>query len=279
MSENIEDVLFKQGILFDLDIGRWAAHKKLDKDDLFLQQINPNAFHLGHKKLMPKESIEKIQKIESAARSALMACSADFPIAGARFVRYPVLENLQNKLLDLKSKYHDEVAQFLKNYPELRAKQMEVLNEQADILADDRLARLENVKLDDEKKVEAIDAINTEVGVSIEPRSAGVGQDLDGERGSGASVGDHQRQRRVARLQQVLERERYGSTDRPTVFNGNRSSIASLRDVRHVGVVFVGNVTDRRQQHGRSRPLGAIVDEPFPANLFRGCGHISIPSG
>lgn len=160
MSENIEDVLFKQGILFDLDIGRWAAHKKLDKDDLFLQQINPNAFHLGHKKLMPKESIEKIQKIESAARSALMVCSADFPIAGARFVRYPVLENLQNKLLDLKGKYHEEVEQFLKNYPELRMKQMEVLNEQADILADDRLARLESVNLDADKKTEAIDAIN-----------------------------------------------------------------------------------------------------------------------
>jgi len=155
--QSIEDVLFKQGILFDLDIGRWAAHKKLDKDDLFLHQINPNAFHLGHKKLMPKESIEKIQKIESAARSALMTCSADFPIAGARFVRYPVLESLQKKLTDLKGKYHEEVEQFLKNYPELRDKQTNVLNEQADLLADEKLSKLADP--DPVKKKEAEDAI------------------------------------------------------------------------------------------------------------------------
>lgn len=131
----IEDVLFKQGILFDLDIGRWAAIKKLDKDDLHLSSVNPNAFHLGHKKLMPKETIDKVYEIESKARSTLMACSSDFPIAGARFVRYPVLEQLLKNLGELKVKFFAEVKDLLQNYPILRAKQLSILNAQSESIA------------------------------------------------------------------------------------------------------------------------------------------------
>lgn len=131
----IEDVLFKQGILFDLDIGRWAAIKKLDKDDLHLSSINPNAFHLGHKKLMPKETVDKVYEIESKARSALMICSSDFPIAGARFVRYPVLEQLLAKLGELRVKFFAEVKDLLENYPILRAKQLSILNAQSESIA------------------------------------------------------------------------------------------------------------------------------------------------
>lgn len=141
----IEDVLFKQGILFDLDIGRWAAIKKLDKEDLNLSSINPNAFHLGHKKLMPKETIDKVTEIESKARSTLMACSSDFPIAGARFVRYPVLEPLLLKLGELKIKFFAEVKDLLDNYPILRAKQLSILNAQSEDIANAKKTELKLV--------------------------------------------------------------------------------------------------------------------------------------
>lgn len=135
MSKNIEDVLFKQGILFDLDVGRWSATKKLKFLDLNLPNLDPNAINLGHKKLLPKSAIKAIQELESKARSALASCSSDFPIAGARFVRYPVLDTLLEKLTELKLKFHAEVKTLLANYPDIRDKQLEVLNKQAESIA------------------------------------------------------------------------------------------------------------------------------------------------
>lgn len=148
----IEDVLFKQGILFDLDVGRWAAIKKLNVDDLDLPNLDPGAFKLGHKKLLPKTAVSKIQEIESKARSTLAARSSDFPIAGARFVRYPVLEDLLEKLTSLKVDFLKEVKSLVENYPTLKKAQLEVLNSQADKIA---AKRAENaIPLTKEKKDE-----------------------------------------------------------------------------------------------------------------------------
>jgi hypothetical protein len=138
-SPGIEDVLFKQGILFDLDVGRWQAAKKLNVDDLHLPNLDKGAFHLGHKKLLPKHAVAKIQEIESKARSTLASCSSDFPIAGARFVRYPVLEGLLEKLTSLKIKFHIEVKALLTQYPELKKQQLAHLNSQAEKIAEKQL--------------------------------------------------------------------------------------------------------------------------------------------
>lgn len=142
MLESIEDVIFSQGILFDLDIGRWAAHTKLHREDLYMASVNDEAFHLGHKKLLPKASVAKIQEYASKARTALMNRSSDFPIAGARFVRYPVLEPLLEELAGLKLKFLEEVKILLDAYPGLKAQQLAALNTQADKIADEKLANL-----------------------------------------------------------------------------------------------------------------------------------------
>jgi hypothetical protein len=155
VNQGIEDVIFKQGILFDLDVGRWAAIKKLNADDLDLPNLDPGAFKLGHKKLLPKDAISRIQEIESKARSTLASRSSDFPIAGARFVRYPVLEDLLEKLTALKLEFLKEVKNLIDNYPELKRAQLEVLNAQVDKIA---AKRIENsYPITKEKKYE-IDA-------------------------------------------------------------------------------------------------------------------------
>lgn len=145
-SKDIEEVLFKQGILFDLDIGRWAGIRKLDKSDLLLSQLNPNAIHLGHKRLIPKEAIEKVTEIEGKARHVLAKCSSEFPIAGARFVRYPMLEFLITELTTLKAKFLYEAKELIKDYPKLRAQQLDTLNAQARALADEKLANIQDKK-------------------------------------------------------------------------------------------------------------------------------------
>ncbi len=143
MTDLYEEVLFKQGILFDLDIGRWMAIRKLDKNDLLLTNINPDAIHLGHKKLIPKEAVAKLGAIIGAARGALNSCSSEFPIAGARFVRFPVLPELLMTLKSLKKQFEEEVVLLMKAYPILRQEQIKVLNTQAQSLADERIAKTE----------------------------------------------------------------------------------------------------------------------------------------
>lgn len=142
MADLYEEVLFKQGILFDLDIGRWMAIRKLDKSDLLLANVDPNALHLGHKKLIPKDAIAKLSAIIGAARGALNSCSSDFPIAGARFVRFPVIPELLNTLKTLHKQFTEEVSLLLKAYPVLREEQLKVLNAQAESLANDRISKL-----------------------------------------------------------------------------------------------------------------------------------------
>lgn len=143
MSDLYEEVLFKQGILFDLDIGRWMAVKKLDRNDLLLPELDPQAIHLGHKKLIPKEAIKQLGGIISSARGALNSCSSEFPIAGARFVRFPVIPELLTTLKSLKVQFDSEVDLLLKAYPVLRTEQLKVLNKQAEDLAFERKSKTE----------------------------------------------------------------------------------------------------------------------------------------
>lgn len=137
------DVVFSQGILFDLSIGRWMAIRKLDKTDLLLGSIDPDAIHLGHKKLIPREAIAKLAGIIGKARGALNSCSSDFPIAGARFVRFPVLPELLTTLKSLKQEFYAEVNVLMGQYHKLREDQLKVLNAQARVLAEERISKME----------------------------------------------------------------------------------------------------------------------------------------
>ena len=142
-STGVEEVLFSQGVLFDLHISRWMAIRKLEKDDLLLLAIDPDAIHLGHKKLLPKTSLAILAKIESNARRTLYQMSADFPIARARFVRYPVLQQLITYLKAARAEFDATVQLLLKDYKTLRSQQLTVLNEQARKIAYQKLAEID----------------------------------------------------------------------------------------------------------------------------------------
>lgn len=153
-STGIEEVLFSQGVLFDLHISRWMAIKKLEKDDLLLLSVDPDAIHLGHKKLLPKVALASLAQLESEARRILYQMSADFPIARARFVRFPVLGQLLSSLKTIKEVFDENVQILLKDYKALRTQQLTVLNEQAKKLA---LQKLSEISPDDKPKRAAID--------------------------------------------------------------------------------------------------------------------------
>lgn len=123
-TQYLEGVLFRHGTLFDLDIGRWAAQKRLRTNDLLYAAETSEAFQLGNKQLLPPGALKEVKEVESKARSFLMNRSTPFPIGGGRFVSSHVLTEVLERLNTLKDEYHTAVAGLLFNYPELRNQQI-----------------------------------------------------------------------------------------------------------------------------------------------------------
>lgn len=137
----ITNILFDKGTLMDLYIGRWAAIKKLQPDDVLLENVDTDALYLGHKKLLPKKAMEKLVTLEGKARVALSKRSIEFPIGGGRFVYYKALPEVLKLLGDLQKQWAEEVATLIQDYPNLRELQLQALDEQAKKLATEALKK------------------------------------------------------------------------------------------------------------------------------------------
>jgi hypothetical protein len=138
------DILFDKGTLMDLYIGRWAGIKKMRPHELLLDQIDEEAFYLGHKKLLPKEAMEKLVTLEGKARTALSKRSIDFPVGGARFVYYKALPEVIALLNELKKEWETAVEDLVQEYPALKEKQLTLLDKQIDVIAKEELKKAEN---------------------------------------------------------------------------------------------------------------------------------------
>lgn len=123
--------LFQRGALMNLHVGRWTAIKKMSPNDMLMGEVDLNTIYLGHKKLLPKKATEKLVEIEGKARTALASKSLEFPLAGARFVTYGTLPGVVDRLRQLRIEWDREVNELVSQYPELREKQLVLLENQA----------------------------------------------------------------------------------------------------------------------------------------------------
>lgn len=135
----IAELLSSEGQLFDLDIGRWAAQKKLRPQDVLLDNINPDALHMGHKKLLPKEALASLANIEGQARRELERRSLPFYLSGARYVYKNTIPELLIKMNELRQSYFREIDVLAQNYPAYRESQLSVLDRQIDTLVNNEL--------------------------------------------------------------------------------------------------------------------------------------------
>lgn len=120
--------LLKEGVIVDLDIGRWRGKTNLSWKDLGLQ-IDDNQLRsvikLGHKILLPKEFMKKLDSLESKARANLDRYSfktfwGNFvPVTGYQQWK-EVNEELREEYLSLareiRDKYDQEVSKLLQTY-------------------------------------------------------------------------------------------------------------------------------------------------------------------
>lgn len=141
-TSNLTRVLFDKGTLFHLYIGRWTGNKKMHESDLLIDgEVDKNVFYIGHKKLMPPEAHERLQRIEGQARAALAARSIPFPIGNARYVSYATLADVVKKLQEFRDQWDDAIDFLVSNYPRFMEEQLGRLNQEAHRLAEQELEK------------------------------------------------------------------------------------------------------------------------------------------
>lgn len=135
VQNNLTNTLFKHGTLFDLDVGRWAGIKQMNEDDLLLKEVDKEVVYLGHKKLVPKEAMQRLVRLEGAARAAVNRRSIEFPIPGIRFVPLSALPDLIEELEETRVQFESAVTVFINGYQDMKERQLRKLAEQATSLA------------------------------------------------------------------------------------------------------------------------------------------------
>lgn len=114
----------REGVLINVSVRYWRASKKLAASDVGLDenQINDRLISLGHKKLLPRDSLKNFALIESRAHSLVEANSFPFLNGIARFLPNAKLEEVCRGLEGLKQEFDQEQADFMSNYSDLRTR-------------------------------------------------------------------------------------------------------------------------------------------------------------
>ena len=122
MQNQLLDAISREGVLASVSIRYWRAAKKLEAEDLGLndRQIADRLIVLGHKRLLPREALARFALIESRAHAAVERAS--FPFLGgiARFVTNQNLARLTETLDGLKAEFEAEIDSFMDRYEDLR---------------------------------------------------------------------------------------------------------------------------------------------------------------
>jgi len=122
MENQLLDVLTREGVLITVSVRYWRAAKKLQAEDLGLDPKDiTDLISLGHKKLLPREALEKFALIESRAHSLVESSSFPFLNGVAHFLPNRKLEEVIGKLRALEAEFHDACHEFQSRYGQLRA--------------------------------------------------------------------------------------------------------------------------------------------------------------
>jgi hypothetical protein len=120
------DALVRRGVLLSISVRYWRAQKKLNPEDLGLSRdhLDERLFSLGHKRLVPKDSLRRLKLLEGRAHALVEENT--FPFLGgiARYLPDSKLEQVNARLLALKQEFEAEATAFVAGYGSLREQAM-----------------------------------------------------------------------------------------------------------------------------------------------------------
>jgi hypothetical protein len=132
------NVIFQKGVLFDINIGKWAAQHRMTPQDLMMDKVNSEAMHIGFKRLMPSQAMKPIIHLEGQIRGFVDKMSMPFPISGAVFVNYKILKPLINGLKKYAEEYQVAATELYNKFEDYKAAQLKVLDAEAEKIANSR---------------------------------------------------------------------------------------------------------------------------------------------
>jgi hypothetical protein len=122
MTDNkLLDALGARGVLISVSVRYWRARKKLNPEDLGLSrdQVNDRLISLGHKRLLPKDTLRELALVESRAHAVVE--ESTFPFLNvARYLPNPKLQAVTDRLDELRLDFAHAQAAFQANYADLR---------------------------------------------------------------------------------------------------------------------------------------------------------------
>ena len=121
-NNHLLDALTREGVLISVSVRYWRATKKLKAQDLGLDpdNITERLISLGHKKLLPREALERFALVESRAHSLIESSTFPFLNGLGHFLPNAKLQEVTRKLKELEGEFEQARQSFLNQYAELR---------------------------------------------------------------------------------------------------------------------------------------------------------------
>lgn len=115
-------LLTREGVLLKASISYWRGHKKLQAEDLGLkrQDVSDRLISLGHKRLLPKESLAALALVESRTHALIEHNTFPFLHGLGHFLPNARMPEMLDQLRELENQFWAAKAEFLRHYAELR---------------------------------------------------------------------------------------------------------------------------------------------------------------
>lgn len=128
VTQNASDVdamaksLLGQGVMLSSTVRYWRAAKMLKPADLGLPEngVNSDLVSLGHKKLVLKERLKELGRVESRVNAIMNSAGFSF-MNIARFIPNEIIGELQVELNGLRSEFAAAKKEFIDNYDAIQA--------------------------------------------------------------------------------------------------------------------------------------------------------------
>jgi hypothetical protein len=121
-NNHLLDALTREGVLVNVSVRYWRATRKLNPEDLGLDpdNVTERLISLGHKKLLPREALERLALVESRAHSLIESSTFPFLNGLGHFLPNSKLEEVTRRLKELEVEFEVARQAFLNQYADLR---------------------------------------------------------------------------------------------------------------------------------------------------------------
>jgi hypothetical protein len=121
-SNQLLEVLTREGVLINVSVRFWRGCKKLKPEDVGLDpdDVSDRLISLGHKRLLPKDALAELSLVEGRAHALIDANTFPFLNGVGHFLPNTKLEEVTGKLKEMELEFWDARTHFLQRYAKLR---------------------------------------------------------------------------------------------------------------------------------------------------------------